>query len=403
MKKVVVRTPSSDRREIELFEASDIPSVPTISWAAVGSTPNDYGATAELAANNWTLTLQPASSTKPGVVTTGTQSFAGDKTFTGSIVVTGNITTSAGTINGATGQFGTLGVNSGEITYPVSASVSAAGTTQASSTLVTQEIGIVTAAGGSSRGIQLTTLANGQKQVIVNNTSQQLDVYPPSGWSIDDLAADAPSQVGAGSIVEFYRAGSSHIKSSANIGFSFANIGSSPNAQGASISGNTVTLQPTNGTYGGVVSTGNQTFAGDKTFTGAITVTNLYATNIYGATDLTLNGTTTLTVSTANRITYSNANNITAHAGGGQGSATDLGAKEVNFVTTVASSGDSVRLPSGVIGQKLVIFNLGANAMDIFPASGGQINALGTNNAYSLASGSSIEVYAQSSTQWRTR
>ena len=50
-----------------------------------------------------------------------------------------------------------------------------------------------------------------------------------------------------------------------------AAIGSTPNANGASISGTTLTLQPADGTFGGVVSATTQTFAGAKTFSAAIT------------------------------------------------------------------------------------------------------------------------------------
>lgn len=47
-----------------------------------------------------------------------------------------------------------------------------------------------------------------------------------------------------------------------------APIGSSPNANGASISGNTLTLQPASASFGGVTTTIAQTFAGNKTWTG---------------------------------------------------------------------------------------------------------------------------------------
>jgi hypothetical protein len=45
-----------------------------------------------------------------------------------------------------------------------------------------------------------------------------------------------------------------------------AAIGSSPNADGATISGSTLNLEPASGSFGGVVTTGTQTFAGAKTF-----------------------------------------------------------------------------------------------------------------------------------------
>lgn len=45
-----------------------------------------------------------------------------------------------------------------------------------------------------------------------------------------------------------------------------AAVGSSPNANGASISGQTLTLQPASASFPGVVTTGAQTFAGEKSF-----------------------------------------------------------------------------------------------------------------------------------------
>jgi hypothetical protein len=51
-----------------------------------------------------------------------------------------------------------------------------------------------------------------------------------------------------------------------------ANIGAAPNAAGSTISGSTLTLQPASASFGGVVTTAAQTFAGTKTF-GTITPT----------------------------------------------------------------------------------------------------------------------------------
>jgi hypothetical protein len=50
-----------------------------------------------------------------------------------------------------------------------------------------------------------------------------------------------------------------------------AAIGSTPNADGATISGVNLNLEPASATYGGVVTTGAQTFAGAKTFSPSIT------------------------------------------------------------------------------------------------------------------------------------
>ena len=55
-----------------------------------------------------------------------------------------------------------------------------------------------------------------------------------------------------------------------------ANVGSSPNAQGASLSGQQLTLQPASASFPGVITTGTQTIAGAKTFSGDITTSNLF-------------------------------------------------------------------------------------------------------------------------------
>src|SRR5579863_2433537 len=52
-------------------------------------------------------------------------------------------------------------------------------------------------------------------------------------------------------------------------------FGSTPNADGLSISGQALTLQPADATNPGAVSNTTQSFAGNKTFTGTIAASNL--------------------------------------------------------------------------------------------------------------------------------
>lgn len=68
---------------IDTLEANNTQDV---TLAPVGSVPNDNGASL----TGQTLTLQPASATKPGVLTAGSQTIGGDKTFQGNVVVTGD-------------------------------------------------------------------------------------------------------------------------------------------------------------------------------------------------------------------------------------------------------------------------------------------------------------------------
>lgn len=52
-------------------------------------------------------------------------------------------------------------------------------------------------------------------------------------------------------------------------------VGSSPNANAASLSGQALTLQPASASFPGILTTGTQTIGGDKTLSGTTTLTNM--------------------------------------------------------------------------------------------------------------------------------
>ncbi len=66
-----------------------------------------------------------------------------------------------------------------------------------------------------------------------------------------------------------------------------AAVGSSPNANAATLSSGVLNLEPANGSFPGVVTTSSQTFAGAKTFTSAITVTPTTNQIVLGTTNTT--------------------------------------------------------------------------------------------------------------------
>lgn len=107
---------------------------------------------------------------------------------------------------------------------------------------------------------------------------------------------------------------------------------------------------------------------------------------------------------------------LTAHAGGGQGSALPITAQYSRF-TTVASAGDSAVLPSAATISTIVpntivvsysveytVSNAAAsNSMNIFPASGESINALGANTAFALPAGKTVTFFTTGTAgQWHT-
>jgi hypothetical protein len=78
------------------------------------------------------------------------------------------------------------------------------------------------------------------------------------------------------------------------------------------------------------------------------------------------------------------ANNLTA-AGTTQGNALKLSAV-TNVVTTAAAS-TGVQLPSTSQGDGIVVANLGANALLVYPVVGGAIQGGAANAGFSVAAG----------------
>lgn len=100
--------------------------------------------------------------------------------------------------------------------------------------------------------------------------------------------------------------------------------------------------------------------------------------------------------------TVSFADALTAHAGGGQGAGTAITTVMSRF-TVVASANDSATLPASKPGMQLTVINAaGANSMNVFPAAGEQINALGANAAFALAAGKTVTFYCTVAGQWHS-
>ena len=91
---------------------------------------------------------------------------------------------------------------------------------------------------------------------------------------------------------------------------------------------------------------------------------------------------------------------ITAFAGGGQGSAVEL-TTTLNEISTVATTADSVKLDAAVAAysKRRTLINKGANACDVFPASGDDLGA-GVDTAVSLAAGANITYESYDATNW---
>ena len=67
------------------------------------------------------------------------------------------------------------------------------------------------------------------------------------------------------------------------------------------------------------------------------------------------------------------------------------------------STGQGVVLPTPAPGTRLTITNTSANALSVYPAANGAINALSTNAAFSLASATTVDFLSATATQWYTK
>lgn len=84
-------------------------------------------------------------------------------------------------------------------------------------------------------------------------------------------------------------------------------VGSSPNANGASLSGQVLTLQPADASNPGVVTTGAQTFAGAKTFSGDVSARTVAASVASGTWSFTFTGANGLRNPTLGAVMLDNA------------------------------------------------------------------------------------------------
>jgi hypothetical protein len=97
---------------------------------------------------------------------------------------------------------------------------------------------------------------------------------------------------------------------------------------------------------------------------------------------------------------FSVTSGITADTGSAQGNG--VLTSSINQIATCANAGDAVTLPSAKPGKVLWVANDGANASDVFPASGDNIDEAGANTALSVAVNAEVQFICTSSGHWST-
>jgi hypothetical protein len=97
---------------------------------------------------------------------------------------------------------------------------------------------------------------------------------------------------------------------------------------------------------------------------------------------------------------FSITSGITADIGSAQGNG--VLTASINQISVCGNAGDAVTLPAAKPGKVLWVFNDGANASDVFPASGDNIDEAGANTALSVAVNAEVQFVCTSAGHWST-
>lgn len=257
-----------------------------LAWQYVGKVKaGTFGASANSSGlsvgTDNTVTLQPADGTHPGGVSTVAQTLAGTKTFSNGILSSSIDTATATSL--AIGTLNATTINIGN----ASSTVNIQGTviTETSSTLnVTNPVFTVNSGGVAG------SASNSGMQVNENNI---ITGYVETSADRNSWIAKAPNTAGIVTLTP--GAGGIILNQSSHDPVTLTAVGSTPNANAASLSTQALTLQPADGSNPGVITAGTQTIGGAKTFSSAITgsLTGAASLNVLKAGD-TMTGALTM-------------------------------------------------------------------------------------------------------------
>jgi hypothetical protein len=309
------------------------------------------------------------------------------------------------------------------ISFPVSAQEASSNQVNLSADGLT--MWILGATGDDINQYTLGTAWNVSTATFVNNFYIGFQDTNPQGLFIDSTADNRVYIVGTGNDAVYqYNTATNSISAITDVFNTTSN---------ARVQGNLAVQS--NATVDGTLNVqGNSQFTGSANFSGALTssatttlATSTGATTVSLGAGATASGSTkTMNIGTAGLSGSTTAINIgsavsgatstttlnglvidsisaaVSAAGTNQAGATAL-VSNINNVTVVTAAAAGVRLPTAVAGMRILIRNSDSlDMLSIYPATGGQINALGTNTAFTIIAGATIELVATTTTQWYT-
>lgn len=212
-----------------------------------------------------TADVVDATATQRGVVSTAIQEFGGRKKFLGGLEVKDD-----------TASFNVEVAMESTVTLTADRKL-----------IVDTKNANITLSGDNSGDVTLASVGGTPNANAASLSGQQLTLQPADGSNPGVITAGTQT---IGGNKTFSGSISASNLSGTNTGDVTLNaVGSSPNSNGASLSGQALTLQPADGTNPGLVSTSAQTFGGAKTFSGSIIGNNSWVGAL--ATDSTTTGT----------------------------------------------------------------------------------------------------------------
>lgn len=270
----------------------------------------------------------------------------------------------------------------------------------------------------------LGTAWNVSTATFVNNFYIGFQDNNPTGMFIDSTADNRVYMVGqTNDTVYQYNTATNSISAVTNVFNTTSNarvqgnlaVQSNANIDGALTVQGTTNLTGTT-TAGTFTSSGTSTvatgtaaqtssFGAGATTSGSLKTLNIGTAGVSGSTTTinigsAVSGATSTT--TLNGLVIDSISAAVSAAGTAQGTATAL-VSNINNVTVVATGATGVRLPTAVAGMRILIRNSdSADTLNIYPATGGTINALAANAAFTLTAGSTTELMATTATQWYT-